>query len=355
MGKIGEILQSWSKGQQPTAVEKQQLLAEELGDRASMNAFGLDEANVRAEIEERTKLFLQVHAQIWQMCQSFGFTDSNDTYYLLWRLWLPLARQLAREKEQLPRTLIQGILGGQGTGKTTLASVTRAILTHLGFTSIAISIDDLYKTYTVRQQLQQEDPRLIWRGPPGTHDVDLGMEILEQFLQPNRVETILVPRFDKSVFNGAGDRTEPEKTNPVDIVLFEGWFVGTRPVEASAFATLLPPINTPEDRLFALDNNERLKAYLPLWSKLDRLIVLFPVDYRLSQRWRKEAEQKMIAAGKSGMSDEEIEQFVEYFWKSLHPELFIKPLINNADWADMVIEINADRSCGRVYTPGYFN
>ena len=355
MREIEKILQGWSEGQKPTEAEKKQLLIEELSDRAKMRAFGIEEANIEAEIEERSQLFCQIQARIQQLCQSFGFTSADYISYRLWTLWLPLARQLAREKEQLNRTLIQGILGGQGTGKTTLAAVTRTILAHLGFTSVAISIDDLYKTYEDRQKLQQEDPRLIWRGPPGTHDVDLGIEILDEFLQPNRVEPILVPRFDKSAFNGAGDRTEPEHTSPVDIVLFEGWFVGTRPVEKSVFDTLLPPINTAEDKLFATDNNERLKAYLPLWSKLDRLIVLYPVDYRLSQQWRKEAEQKMIATGKSGMSDEEIEQFVEFFWKSLHPELFIKPLIINDRWADLIIEINADRSCGRVYSPGDFS
>ena len=352
MREIGKILQGWSEGKKPTSAEMQQLLAEELSDRSRIKAFGIEEANIQTDVEKRAQLFCQIQAQIWQLCQSFGFTDSHYTFYLLWKLWLPLARQLAQEKKQLNRTLIQGILGGQGTGKTTLAAVTRTILAHLGFTSTAISIDDLYKTYADRQKLQQEDPRLIWRGPPGTHDVDLGIEILEQFLEPNRVEPILVPRFDKSAFNGAGDRTESEKTTPVDIVLFEGWFVGTRPVETSVFDTLLHPITTPEDKLFACDSNERLKAYLPLWSKLDRLIVLYPVDYRLSQQWRKEAEQKMVATGRAGMSDREIEQFVEYFWKSLHPELFIKPLISNADWANTIIEINVDRSCGRVYTPG---
>ena len=355
MREIGGILRRWSEGNKPTEVEKQKLLVEELKDRSRMRAFGIDEANIQTEIEARSQLFLEVHPQIEQLCQSFGFTNSNYTYYLLWQLWLPLARQIAKEKEQLNRTLIQGILGGQGTGKTTLAAVIRTILAHLGFTSIDISVDDLYKTYEARQKLQQEDPRLIWRGPPGTHDVHLGIEVLNQFLQPNRVEPILVPRFDKSAFNGAGDRTEPEKTYPVDIVLFEGWFVGTRPVETLNFDTLLHPIKTPEDRLFALDNNERLKAYLPLWSKLDRLIVLCPVDYRLSQQWRREAEQKMIATGRSGMSDEEIEQFVEFFWKSLHPELFIKPLVSNTDWANTIIEINADHSCGRVYTPEDFS
>ena len=34
----------------------------------------------------------------------------------------------------------------------------------------------------------------------------------------------------------------------------------------------------------------------------------------------------MIAAGKTGLSAAEIRDFVLYFWKALHPELFITPL-----------------------------
>ena len=57
-------------------------------------------------------------------------------------------------------------------------------------------------------------------------------------------------------------------------------------------------------------------------------------------------KEKMIASGKAGMSDEEIDRFVEYFWQSLHPDLFIKPLLKNAD---LVVEIKSDRSLGDVY------
>ena len=41
------------------------------------------------------------------------------------------------------------------------------------------------------------------------------------------------------------------------------------------------------------------------------------------------------------MSDEECDRFVEYFWKALHPDLYIKPLL---DTADLVVEIKGDRS-----------
>ncbi|GBF84139.1 ABC transporter ATP-binding protein [Aphanothece sacrum FPU3] len=126
-------------------------------------------------------------------------------------------------------------------------------------------------------------------------------------------------------------------------------FVGVRPIDESLFKDPPFPIITPEDKQFAKDINEQLKAYLPLWERLDRLMVLDPVDYHLSKQWRKEAEHKMIALGKMGMSDEEIDQFVDYFWRSLHPELFITPLVKNPNLVDLVIEINRDHSYGNIY------
>jgi D-glycerate 3-kinase len=98
--------------------------------------------------------------------------------------------------------------------------------------------------------------------------------------------------------------------------------------------------------------NEQLKHYLPLWERLDRLMLLYPTDYRLSQQWRRQAEQQMISTGKSGMADSQVDEFVEYFWRSLHPELFITPLTRNPSWVDLVIEINPDHTVGAVYQPG---
>ncbi len=267
-------------------------------------------------------------------------------------LWLPLAIKLAESRQKLTRPLIQGILGGQGTGKTTLCRVLCLILERLGYRTISISIDDLYKTYQDRQILQKQDPRLIWRGPPGTHDIDLGLEVLDKLCSPERYNSIQVPRFDKSAWGGAGERTEPEIIESADIVLFEGWFMGVQPIDPTIFDNLiLPPIETDCDRKFATDTNERLKDYLPLWSKLDKLIVLYPTDYHLSLQWRLQAEQEMLATGKSGMTESQIHDFVKYFWKALHPELFITPLTRNSNCTDLVIEINQDRTPGKIYKP----
>ncbi|MGK7898985.1 MAG: glycerate kinase [Xenococcus sp. (in: cyanobacteria)] len=346
------ILLNWVHGKQPQEIELEELIKKELADQLKAQAFRIDKYNSQQLIEARAQLFCSAYSNVLEWCDLHGVKDQgNNILSLMWNLWLPIAVNLAELRQQLGRTPIQGILGGQGTGKSFLASILRLLLSHLGYTTVNLSLDDIYKTHTERFKLQKTDPRLIWRGPPGTHDIYLGLRVLENCLQKNSFEQILIPRFDKSAHNGEGDRGKPEAITQADIVLFEGWFVGVRPIEETIFDNPLPPITSKQDIRFAKDNNERLKAYVPLWEKLDSLFVLYPLDYRFSKQWRKEAEHKMIATGKTGMSDQDIENFVDYFWRALHPELFIDPLCKRADLVDLVIEIEENHNYSKIYKP----
>ena len=308
-----------------------------------------DAARVKAlGITPETTEYEPIFRSIYPACSQFNqHTQLPPEQFAinLWTLWLPLAMLIVQWRRSQTNPLIQGILAGQGTGKSTLASILILILGEMGYPTCSLSLDDLYKTYKSRLILKQQDPRLIWRGPPGTHDLDLGLKILDALHQPNSDAIVELPRFDKSAYDGAGDRGIPEAVSRADIVLFEGWFVGVRPIDPAIFDTAPPPIITQSDRQFARDMNAKLQDYLPLWARLDRLILLYPLDYRWSLQWRQQAEHQAIALGKPGMSDLEIEQFVNYFWRSLHPELFIKP----SSWVDLVIEIKNDRSWGKVY------
>jgi len=335
-------------GIEPGEIWQQEVREAALADNFRAKAFGITPENVDEVIQVRSQLLRSVLPAFSEFCQTTLQVQPQEMLQVLWDLWLPLGIKLASHRQQLERPLIQGILGGQGTGKTTMSKILTLILQQLGYRTLSLSLDDLYKTYSDRLALTQQDPRLIGRGPPGTHDIDLGLNLLEQIRQLQ--SPVIVPRFDKSAYGGAGDRTTPEIITGVDIVLFEGWFVGVRPINQDLFNTAPPPIVTDEDRIFARDMNQRLQDYLPLWALLDSLILLYPTDYRCSLEWRKQAEQQMIAAGKSGMSDAEIEQFVNYFWRSLHPELFIKPLVEYPTMVDLVIEIQADHSFGAVYS-----
>ncbi len=304
---------------------------------------------VQVENSEYTSIFHSVYPVCSQFNQQTLKLPLEPFAINLWTLWLPLAMLIAQWRRSQTNPLIQGILAGQGTGKSTLASILILILGEMGYRACSLSLDDLYKTYRSRLILKQQDPRLIWRGPPGTHDVELGINLLDALHLPNSDAIIHLPRFDKSAFNGAGDRGTDEAISGVDIVLFEGWFVGVRPIDPGAFDNAPPPIVTQSDRQFARDMNAKLQDYLPLWERLDRLILLYPLDYRWSLQWRQEAEHQAKSLGKSGMSDSEIEQFVNYFWQSLHPELFIKPLATASSGVDLVIEIKSDRSLGKIY------
>ena len=320
-----------------------------LADPLRAKVFNITSDHVAEVTQNRGDLLKLVFPDFSQFCQTSLKTDPQGMLQVLWDVWLPLGMKIAAQHQESGKPFIQGILGAQGTGKTTMSHILGLILQHLGYRTLSFSLDDLYKTYSDRLALMQQDSRLVWRGPPGTHDIHLGLSLLDQIHQSK--SPVIVPRFDKSAHGGAGDRTTSEIiTNPIDIVLFEGWFVGVKPIPPQALLTPPPPILTDADRQFASDMNHQLKSYLPLWEKLDSLIVLYPTDYRYSLAWRKQAERQMIAAGKSGMSDAEIEEFVNYFWRSLHPELFLNPLIQSSS-VDLVIEINADHSFGKFRSP----
>ncbi len=359
MQKLGvttfDILQGWIDGNHPTIEEQEILIEQELSLKSRAQAFGITTENCQQSIEARSQLFCFVQKQVLAWCEKHQIKKSRrELIHLLWSFWLPLAINLAETRQELGRPPIQGILGGQGTGKSSLVKILSLLLKSLGYTTAIISIDDLYKTHAERQQLLNSDSRLIWRGPPGTHDVNLGIEVLERCLEGEGSKPILLPRFDKSAYNGSGDRINPQAIPSADIILFEGWFVGARPLSDLVIdqsQDTKDVLRTSEDVQFAKDSNRRLIEYLPLWDKLDRLLVLYPQDYRFSQAWRKEAERKMIAQGKTGMSDTEIDKFVEYFWKSLHPNLYVKPLISNPYLVDLVVELDSDRSYSNIYKP----
>ena len=103
------------------------------------------------------------------------------------------------------RTLVVGLVGLPGCGKSTLAArlLAELALPH----SLSLSLDDFYLTAEQRRQRG-----LVWRGPPGTHELPL----LDQFLAQIGAGAVLVqvPVFDRE--------------NELRLCIIEGWFVGAR-------------------------------------------------------------------------------------------------------------------------------
>jgi len=222
--------------------------------------------------------------------------------------WRQLAAALAVSSADEVRVL--GISGGQGAGKSTLASLLVVAAQALGRRAISVSLDDFYLTRAERQQLGREvHPLLATRGVPGTHDVALACRTLKALLEPGECQ---VPVFDKSV----DDRADLGRTvsGPFDLVVFEGWCVGAL---AEPAARLAEPINElerkedPEGRWRSHVNGALENEYPALWGILQSLLFLMVPDMAAVIRWRTEQEQAHPAERR--MTAEAIGRFVAHY------------------------------------------
>ncbi len=215
-----------------------------------------------------------------------------------------------------------GVNGPQGCGKTTLTSALCEIFTARGKRCLTVSIDDFYLTRAEQVKLAEansSNPYFQQRGYPGTHDVELGSRVLRSL--KNGDMSVSIPRYEKSLHGGKGDRlpeaewTQVEGT--VDLVFVEGWMLGFTPVEKKK----LPNAHFSEV-------NDALKAYVSWHRQLDAFLQLAPEDPHFVVDWRIEAEQKMRASGKAGLSDADIRAYVEKFlpaYETYLPQLEKKP------------------------------
>lgn len=134
---------------------------------------------------------------------------------------------------------------------------------------------------------------------------------------------VKIPRYNKSAFGGAGDRAAPDQWQsvelPVQVVLFEGWMLGFRPVGESEACSVDPSLQ---------EVNVRLGSYKDAWDSFAHAWLVVEVgDAAWVYNWRLEAEHKMKEAGKDGMSDEEVQKFVSRYipaYTAYLPELYAK-------------------------------
>lgn len=236
---------------------------------------------------------------------------------------------------------IHGITGLQGTGKSTLAAQMAALAAERGKAVAVLSVDDAYLDHDERARLARDvHPLLATRGPPGTHDVALACRTLDAL---RAGEAVALPRFDK-----LGDRLLPEsdwpRAGPVDLVLFEGWFLGTPPEPDAALAEPLNALERDEDpdgRWRRWCNDALARDYPPLWKRIDRLLFLQGPGFDIVPEWRWQQEQSLQAEhpGRKAMTREQVERFVQFFERTSRQAMRTLP-----GTADAVIRLDANRN-----------
>jgi D-glycerate 3-kinase len=267
-----------------------------------------------------------------------GFADEVE------RLHAPLAARIAAVA--MGPAFVVGICGPQGCGKSTAALVLGRLLQARGLSVAILSLDDLYLPIEDRQALARDvHPLLRTRGVPGTHDVALGLAVLDSLARDGRTA---LPRFDKAADTRAPAAAWPSVEGPVDVVLFEGWCVGARPQPAAALRAPVNALEREQDRdgTWRAHVNAALAGpYRPLFARLDLLVQFLAPDFETVIAWRQQQERKLrarlAAAGQTGaavMDDAQVADFVRHYERLTRHIAAEMPAR-----ADLVIRLDADR------------
>jgi len=234
--------------------------------------------------------------------------------------YVPIVRAIESLHSKLKRTTVIGICGPQGSGKTTAAEFLQLLLNDTGLRTARFSIDDLYLTRAERAMLARDvHPLLQTRGPPGTHDVAMGLELVARLSTAATNAETPIPRFDKSVDDRAPQPSWPVFVGRADMILFEGWCVGALPQPAVELVQPINALERDEDRggIWRRFVNDQLAgSYHNLFRKIDYLIMIEPPSFDCVLRWRTLQEAKLRERAPNAphvMSNEQITRFIMFY------------------------------------------
>ncbi|HEY0052107.1 MAG TPA: kinase, partial [Caulobacteraceae bacterium] len=232
-----------------------------------------------------------------------------------------------------------GVVGAQGSGKTTLA---RAAAEAFGATQI--SIDDVYLTRVEREAMAREThPLFVTRGPPGTHDLVRLRDLIEQLAAAGPGETTLIPDFDKR----GDDRLPPDRwrsfTGRPRAILVDAWCLGAVAEDEAALAA---PINALErdgdpDGGWRRAVNARLAGdYAAFAARFDAILFLQAPSFDVVLDWRSQQEADLLGVAPAdlpGAERERLAGFIQYF------ERVTRRMLAGGVRADVTVPLSAER------------
>ena len=201
------------------------------------------------------------------------------------------------KKVKKKSSLIIGLAGGQGTGKTTVTSIISIILkSYFKLNVFKISIDDFYKTRKERKKLSKSRHQLLMtRGVPGTHDYKLINDFFRK-VKNKKFKPFSLPKFDKSIDDRCKrDQWYKIKSKP-DVVILEGWCVGAKAQKNSELLKSINTLDRHKDKKHVWRkyvNNQLKTNYKKMFKKLDEFIYLKASNFKLLQKWRIVQEKRL--------------------------------------------------------------
>ncbi|GAA5215257.1 kinase [Corallincola platygyrae] len=271
---------------------------------------------------------------------------------LLSEVYLPLGEWISRQRLlQGKLCFVLGVNGGQGSGKSTLCTFLKLVM-EKGFDlrTVGFSLDDIYLTRGHRHLLgKNQHPLLATRGVPGTHDVSMGLELLNRLRTLRANEATYLPSFNKGVDDRAPMEAWPTCEGPVDLVIFEGWCVGTPPQGEASLAIPINKLEREEDsdgKWRRYVNDQLAGPYQELFNRIDALLMLKVPGLEAVKEWRGKQEQKLekkVGQQSGVMDDQALARFLMHYQRLTQHSLKTLP-----ESADICFHLGADHSFEKV-------
>ena len=236
------------------------------------------------------------------------------------KIYIPISFWINNKCKKKGRTLILGLSGSQGSGKTMVTGILQIILKKFFKKNIyIISIDDFYKTLRDRNRMSQQKHSLFkTRGVPGTHDINL---IKNFFISVKRkkFKKIKLPKFNKSIDDRSKKNYWHNINKRPEIIILEGWCVGAKP---QIISSLRKPVNILErhedkDLIWRKYANEKLKKeYKEVFAMIDYFIFMKVPNFKIVFKWRLLQENKLrkkLHYKKKIMTYSAIKRFIMFY------------------------------------------
>ena len=250
------------------------------------------------------------------------------------------------KKANKTRPYFVGLAGGQGTGKTTISSLIRIILTkYFKLNVFRISIDDFYKTRKERINLSKRvHPMLLTRGVPGTHDINMMLNFFKKS-KIKKFKRLKLPTFNKAIDDRFNKKKWYDLKNKPDVIIFEGWCVGAKSEGRNSLKKSINSMERIKDHkgIWRKYVNQQLKSkYKNLYSQLNCLIFLKAKNFSLLQKWRLKQERKLGLKSKNKiksrvMNKEDVLSFMQTYQRITQNMFRYMP-----KYASIIINLNSN-------------
>ncbi len=232
---------------------------------------------------------------------------------------IPLCFWISKKSEK-KRPYFVGLAGGQGTGKTTISSLIRIILSkYFRLKVFRISIDDFYKTRKERINLSKRvHPMLLTRGVPGTHDINMMLNFFRKS-KSKKFKRLKLPTFNKATDDRFNKKKWYDLKKRPDVIIFEGWCVGAKSEKNNTLKKTINSMEKAKDQkqVWRKYVNDQLKSkYKNLYSQLNCLVFLKAKNFSFLQKWRLKQERKLRIKSKVKskiMSREDVLSFMQTY------------------------------------------